>query len=372
MNLFDDIDRERREHTPNVYSGFVLLNRDVSPEAQHLRNRLESWFEKFPASSKKDVRARFRSIDVHEGALFELFLHELMIRLGCTVEVHPQIMGSDKNPDFLVCHGDKGFYLEATGVGQRVGPFTHNNNEQDVIDKLRTLCSPQFNLGIETTGTLSRTLSLESLVPQFRELLTSHDPDIVKRLIDNGGPVAGPSAKYESDGWSLEAWLIPISRSYDQTRQISVVFMSPRRTNSVEPVRKTLRKKSSKYGSPDLPLVVAVHTRDAFYNGRENDLEVLFGNEQISYSGESSWLSRKANGVWSRDRGDRIAAFLRCGSVDGRDLSRASVCIYVNPRRDEVALPDAIFRLSHGKVTNDCMIWSEGEEVAQLLDAQNH
>ena len=258
MNLFDDIDRVQTGIVSNVYSGFVLLNGDGSSDSQCLRNRLESWFEKFPASSKKDVRERFRSTnpETHEGALFELFLHELMTRLDCSVDVHPEVAGSDNRPDFLVCHGGKRFYLEATTVGQRDGPFTPNNDEQDAIDKLSTLCSPNFNLRIEMIGTLSRTLRRKHLVPRFAELLARHDPDTVLKLIDTGGLDSAPSAKYEADGWSIEAWLLPISsrsRRNDQTRRITVMHRRAKRTNSVEPVRNAATKKSKKYGNPNPP-----------------------------------------------------------------------------------------------------------------------
>ena len=377
MNLFDDIEREPYIDTPSVNSGFVFLNRDGSPTAHRLRNRLELWFDKFPASSKKDVRERFRSShsDTHEGALFELFVHELMIRLGCIVEVHPQMTDSDNRPDFLVCHGNKSFYLEATTVGRRRGPFTPNNNEQDAIDKLTALCSPNFNLRIEMTGTLSETIAKRHLVPRFAELLASHDPDIVKELIDNGRLDDAPSAKYEINEWSIEAWLLPISRlsrRSDQTRRITVM---PRRgafTNTLDPVRNALREKGGRYGQPDLPLVVAVHTRDMFYNGRRCDIEVLFGDEQISYFQETPRPSRKPNGVWSHGRGDRITAFLRCQRVDVWNLSRACVCLYVNPRQDDATLPDALLRLPHGKVNDGSVSWSEGEDIAQLLHTNNH
>ena len=377
MNLFDDIDRVQTGIVSNVYSGFVLLNGDGSSDSQCLRNRLESWFEKFPASSKKDVRERFRSTnpETHEGALFELFLHELMTRLNCSVDVHPEVAGSDNRPDFLVCHGGKLFYLEATTVGQRDGPFTPNNDEQDAIDKLSTLCSPNFNLRIEMIGTLSRTLRRKHLVPRFAELLARHDPDTVLKLIDTGGLDSAPSAKYEADGWSIEAWLLPISsrsRRNDQTRRITVMHRRAKRTNSVEPVRNAATKKSKKYGNPDLPLVVAVHTRDAFYNGQDCDLDVLFGDERITYSHETARSSRRPNGIWSGDGGRRISAFLRCQRVDVWNLSHAGVCLYTNPKQRHATLPDALFRLPHGKVSNDTMTWLEGEDIAQLLHTNNH
>ena len=120
MNLFDDIKREPTTSMSNLYSAFVAVNLDGSPGKQDLRDKLESWFQKFPTDGQNDLRRRFRSgrHEDHEGAFFELFLHELMINLGLKVEqVHPTLHDSRNHPDFMVCDGSKCFYLEAATTG---------------------------------------------------------------------------------------------------------------------------------------------------------------------------------------------------------------------------------------------------------------
>ena len=60
------------------------------PEFTPIRTLVESWYERFPAAARDDVRGGFRQNDerAHAGALFELFVHELLTRLGASVEVH--------------------------------------------------------------------------------------------------------------------------------------------------------------------------------------------------------------------------------------------------------------------------------------------
>ena len=127
MNLFDDIDREPSTSMSNLYSAFVAVNQDGSPGEQDRRDRLEGWFQKFPSDWQNDLRGRFRSDlhDAHEGAFFELFLHELLTNLGFKVEVHPTLPDSDGRPDFLVCDESECFYLEAATTGRR-GPPGHS------------------------------------------------------------------------------------------------------------------------------------------------------------------------------------------------------------------------------------------------------
>ena len=373
MNLFDDIKREPATRMSNLYSAFVALNQDGSPGQQSLRDRLESWFQRFPADSQNDLRGRFRSNlpYAHEGAFFEVFLHELLTYLGFKVEVHPTLPNSDDHPDFLVCDGSKCFYLEAATTGKKSGPFTLTNPEQEVIEALRTLTSSDFNLLIETTGELSKSIRKEPLLSKFNKLLLErHDPDEIKATIDAYGSDAAPSAQYDPDGWSIQAWLSPIShpaRSPNQTRRIGVSFKTARRTNSIDPVRNKIKEKGRKYRDPQLPLVVAVNTRDSSYNGRQCDMEVLFGNEGIVYVNDVAELSRETNGLWSTGRGTRIGALLSFQRADIWNFRYASGCLYVNPSQYGLALPEALFRLPHGDVIQGKMTWSDGIDIGQLL-----
>ena len=186
MKLFDDIDREPATSMSNRYSAFVAVNQDGSPGEQDRRDRLEGWFQKFPRASQNDLRGRFRSNrhDAHEGAFFELFLHELLTSLGFKVEVHPTLPDPGDHPDFLVCDGSKCFYLEATTPGRRSGPFTPTKTEEEVIEALGTLTSPDFNLLLEIAGELSHSPRKGPLRSKFQKLLTQgHDPDEVKATV---------------------------------------------------------------------------------------------------------------------------------------------------------------------------------------------
>jgi hypothetical protein len=375
MRLFDDIQREPATSMSNFYSAFVAVNQDGSPGEQDRRDKLESWFQKFPSDGQNDLRGRFTSVrpDAHEGAFFELFLHEILTNLGFKVEVHPTLPNSDNRPDFLVCDESKCFYLEATTTGRRSGPFTLTNTEQEVIEELEKLTSSDFNLLIEITGELSQSIRKAPLRSKFKKLLLQgHDPDEVKATMDACGCAAAPSAQYEADGWSIQAWLSPISRPARrrcQTRRIQVNFKRARWTNSIDPVRNKIKEKGKEYGDPQLPLVIAVHTRDPFYNGQQCDMEVLFGNEGILYVDDVPELGCEPNGVWSRGHGTRIGVFFSLQKADIWNFPYASGCLYVNPSQSGIVLPEALFRLPHGNVIQGEMIWSDGVDIGQLLSS---
>ena len=375
MRLFDDIQREPATSMSNLYSAFVAVNQDGSPGEQDRRDKLESWFQKFPSDWQNDLRGRFTSVlpDAHEGAFFELFLHEILTNLGFKVEVHPTLPNSDDRPDFLVCDESKCFYLEATTTGRRSGPFTLTNTEQEVIEELEKLTSSDFNLLIEITGELSHSRRKAPLRSKFKKLLLQgHDPDEVKATVDSCGRDAAPSAQYETDGWRIQAWLSPIScpaRIRCQTRRIKVSFKRARRTNSIDPVRNKLKDKGKNYGDPQLPLVIAVYTRDMFYNGRQHDMEVLFGNERILYVDDVPQLDCEPNGVWSMGHGTGIGAFFSVQKADIWNFPYASGCLYVNPSQSGIALPEALLHLPHCNVIQGKMTWIDGVEIGQLLSS---
>ena len=80
-----------------------FLRRAPIPHCQ-IRDRCEQWFQQIPEGKKADfcVAEIHRSTDdsAHDGAFFELFLHELFTVLGCGVDFQPSIGG--KTPDFLL------------------------------------------------------------------------------------------------------------------------------------------------------------------------------------------------------------------------------------------------------------------------------
>ena len=372
MNLFDHTICEPTTSMSNPYSTFAAFNQDGSLETQNIRNKLEHWFQKFPSSSQNDLRSRFRSNrpDDHEAAFFELFLHELLTNLGLKIEVHPTLPDSTRHPDFLVCEGRKYFYLEAATTGKKSGPYTPTKIEQQIIEKLRKLTSPNFNLSIEMIGTLSKSIKTERLLRKVTTLLQKHQPDEVEAIIHTQGSNAAPSEQEAHEDWSIKVWLSPISapaRRPNQIRPVTVNFMKAKFTNAIDPVKNKLQEKSTSYGNPQIPLVVAVHTQDPFYTGQESDMEVLFGKERIVYVDGSPQRERAPNGAWSGGHGRRIAAFFRVQKADIRNFPHASGCLYINPSQPNIDLPAALLRLPHANSIYGNMTWSDGINIGQLL-----
>ena len=380
MKLFDDLEQDDQGSNKNQESPFDFLNK--SGPHNFIRSILESWFKGFPTRGQADLRARFRSNDQqnHEGAIFELFLHALFVRLGCLLEVHPGVRGTTTKPDFRVRHGEEYFYLEATSIGRQQSVFTPNNNEEDAIQKLETLTSPYFNVLFNSEGELSKTLGKNTVCRPFKKLLNDHQPEEVRRQIEQGGRLAAPSETIKHGSWRLQGWLAPISHQQggisDEDRRIKTYHAIAKRTDAVHPIRKVLEEKSKKYGSLDGPIVVAVNAQDPFYNGKLNDLDMLFGDEQLIYDKEnpdrSPQIERKKNGLWSRSRRHPIDVVARFQRIDVFNLLHASACLYFNPDKTSTVMSDVLLRLPHAKVGNGEIRWVEGENITRILGIRSN
>ena len=378
-SLFDDMKRtDARSRQPNE-PFFAYLNRSADREATEIRGRLESWFGGFPVRARDDVRGRFREDDdrAHRGATFELLIHELLIRLNCTVEVHPKISGTGSRPDFLARYGDCPFYVEATVIDPKESPFACNPLEEDALAKINSLTSPYFYIFTKVNGKLLSAPTREQVVQPFTSLLDAYNPDEVQRLIDEGGLMAAPSRKIECGAWSLQGWLVPMSPGKRGDRRSRTLIIGPARSEIVDcstSVQRAVRKKAGKYGALDAPLVVAANVRDPFFD-KESAMEALFGKEQITYVEERpdlpTKLGRKPDGVWIQGgyqpRYTRLDAVWMFSNVVPWNLCSMSNCLYVNPFARDMKLPDVLYRLPHARAHEYEIRWSEGENIGQMF-----
>ena len=179
-------DSSPKRATESLYH---YLARSPDPHAAYIRNRLQIWFSKYPPDHSKDLRNRFRSADDpnHRGALFELFIHELLLGTGCKLEAHPTIENVPTTPDFLVETSTDRFFLEATTVDLQDGPVTFSRQEEDCFEKINSLTSDRFALSVTVYGKLKCSLSRQRLASHISPMLDSCDYDHAKDLYTRGG-----------------------------------------------------------------------------------------------------------------------------------------------------------------------------------------
>lgn len=149
MRLFDEVDRHDKGPARYAEPQFPYLNRSARVMFSRTRQVLEAWFSRYPVSGQADLRPRFRSRNdaQHRAAFFELFLHELLLRLDHDVTIHPSpSQASTRRPDFLAESPSGGcFYMEAvvaTDESEEDGAARARMNV--VYDALDRLDSPNW------------------------------------------------------------------------------------------------------------------------------------------------------------------------------------------------------------------------------------
>src|ERR1044072_1389727 len=117
MRLFDEVNRKthrpKTEHEPL----FDYYNISARRTVVAFRELVEAWFQRYPQDVRKEFRGRFRSpIDAHHrGAFFELYLHELILSMGFTIDIHPKMNErTTTQPDFIVSKNEQPCFYLAT------------------------------------------------------------------------------------------------------------------------------------------------------------------------------------------------------------------------------------------------------------------
>jgi hypothetical protein len=378
MPLFDDGTRTEMRVKLEMESSFDYLNKSARPAVEAFRERTEDWFQRFPRSGQIDLRARFRSpIEVqHQGAFFELYVHELVRRNGFGLEVHPEISGTRHHPDFLVSSDQNArFYLEATVAG--VPSLDEQSAEArvaQVYDSLNSLDSPTFFLRVQVRGAPNSPPPTRGLRRELTAWLARLDPDEIGEFYRLQNYDDLPAYEWEHDGWMVT--FTPIAKSVDARgregiRPIGVIMPEARSLNTHGDLKEAIERKSKKYGNLDLPYVVAANLF-AMHCDNVDVMNGLFGQETTvftqladgTYRAESG--SREPNGVWFGRRGPRntlVSAVLVVANLSPWSMSAVTPELFLNPWALNMldasgwSLPQCIPDLSLGRVEHrpgDC------------------
>lgn len=355
--LFDDSVRKYPGRINLRESLASFLSRLDSSEAERIRKTCNDWFHDYSQDAMEgdinDFLSRFfkNKVDQHHAAWFELCVHQMLVQLGFTVDVHPGLHASAKRPDFAASADGSRILVEATTV-RRPGPITP---EMDAESKLMRLELGNFWATVENIeGTLDRLLTRAELDREFRKFFNSHDPDDVQRSVDAYGDRALPTAKIRFDDWVLTVSLLPAgpgSRAKSQGR-VAPWSLPDLLEPSVQSVQRTIKSKEQHYGQTVDPLILAVNVHAYEFNPIDLGREILFGR----------------GGIWSLRRRNRsnVAGVLFFAYTDWVSVPNTKACLFLNPMIVPAALPPTLLRLPHA-LGPDGSVRKDGEPVARIL-----
>jgi hypothetical protein len=338
-----DLTRKQRSEPEYVY-----LDRSGREEAVRIRQTLETWFSHYPDSHKRDLRRRFQTeVDMHfDSAFFELYLHELLLCRGYSVEVHPVISpGGGKKVDFgATARGEGKVLLEAslaTGTpAVERGAQARMNALWDAVDQIE---SPNFFLYTRSHGAPGTLPRLRQWKKDIEKWLEGLDPDEVGLLLTSQRTGELPRKRFHHAGRVVEFVAYPKAlgkRGKPGVRPIGMQSFGLGLCRAKEAIREAVLKKGQRYGRHAGPYIVAVN---ALVLGLDEDdvLEALFGTQrhQVSIdslsSGKPDVQAQNAlDGVWfgpSGPRYTRVSGALVAYNVSPWNVGSRDLRLYLNP-----------------------------------------
>lgn len=350
QTLFDDI--ERTDATPATHqeSDFEFLNRVAGVYWEHPRALMQEWLDRIPGEQEyNDLLQRFRSRDNEQfrSAFLELYLHEILVRSGYTVEIHPEVPGSNRRPDFLAARDDLRFFVEAIAPGSAPADKAAAQRRAVLFDTVNRLNDPNFLLWLVELDEGKSPPASARLRKDLRRWLGELDPD---------APWVGkeaPTRRWKHDGWAVTFRAIPKKPEARGTKlndraigvygHTGVDFI-----NDAPAIKKALMAKHREYGDLGAPFIVAVGTY-SHDTDRWHSSNALYGHiaVQIGEAPDGSTVTeevRQPDGFFGTPpewTNRNVSGVLLVNQLMPYHVQRAETTLWRHPNPDH-ELPEAI------------------------------
>jgi hypothetical protein len=375
MNLFDDFARTDPAPRHGNEDDFAFLNRAATPFWHSVRELLVAWFSRYPSEQAGELRKRFRSKlpGDHWGAWWELYLHELLLRLDYEIKLHPELPDSSKTPDVELRRGTSRLFLEASVV------FSGLESRQDpappwLIEAIDQTTAPDFFVRVVEVRAGEQQLRERQISDRLQRWLDRLDPDQAAQDHEQG--LGFPQETITLRGWEvvLEAW--PVKQEARGEPGHRVYGAGPIQTgyaNDIEQLKSKLKAKAGRYGRPEIPLVTAVLCVSPVMNSLDIE-QALFGREtfQVSVDGPpTSKLVRQRNGFWMYSSGpqnQRVSAVLAGVGLAPWSVPRVSPYLWLNPWADHSFRENWPFPHATANERGDIVHSESKSKMAALFD----
>jgi hypothetical protein len=344
MLVFDDGPWDLSGGADHLVSHFDYLNSSDRVEASRVRTVLEEMVGRYPPAAQDGLRHRLRSIDdnTHLSAFFELALHDLVLRVGCTVlEVEPDLQETRRSPDFLVetPQGQR-FYLEATlATGRSRSEEGGERRLREALQAIESVHSTDFFLDLHISGTPTAPVRGRQIRRRLESWLHGLDYEQVRRIW-NGDAGGIPVFTYEQHGVRFRISAVPrrLSRgSLQGSRAIGSRMLAPLSVQPLEPIRNAILDKATRYGQLDAPYVVAVNAMSD-YADADDAIDAVFGTPgtliRRTADGYEDHPGRERDGVWLGAGGPtktRVSAVFSTERLNPWSLAQRRARAILNP-----------------------------------------
>lgn len=310
MELFKARARTDRSPRRPDEPSFAFLDRTGSDFFVPVRELLQRWLNALPAEDRPGVAGNLSSgeDDMFDSAFWELYLHRMLTGAGHDVEIHPDVPGISKHPDFLV-HGHEPFYVEAVSVGYSPGKRSSERRLHDVEAVLGEARVDGWTLSFNWQRIGSQPLKATRLRAQLLSWLSGlsrdHQLQARQHLNQPGHSPKLPLLVFDEAGWKLDFTALPVSSNRVPLVSISGAGRASSPNN--EPgLCRVLSNKSRRYGDGlPYPLVTAVLSNTEFPTRLYEIQPTLYGGHWLGPAQVADFTELSSEGHWRTNRGWR-------------------------------------------------------------------
>src|ERR1700688_840659 len=370
--LFENRERTRKEPLRRGESLFEFYDSCGSRGYDELRSVVNSWLAQMPTDERKKFITRMRYGGDREfgSSLSELSLHAFILGSGYRANLHPEVPGSAKRPDYAATDqkGAPLAYVEVTTVNPPAAQIAEMNRENPVynaIDAAQIPAGSALGYSLVRAGKTS---------PALRPLVA----DIERWARDNAeaAKTKEVSKTFTAGDWTIEIELYSGGSNPESTsRAIGVAGMRGGMIAPHKDLRAVLEDKSRKYGMLDRPYLIAVADgKDQLFNKDSVNLaltEAVFGDEITQFKNGTAHVTHAKNGFWHGPNGLRnrhVSGVLLLPETNLWKLreEKWQPVLAVNPWAER-QLPDALRPMRRLEEHNVRWALREGELFANVV-----
>jgi hypothetical protein len=374
MKLFDtDIVRKVRyaDYSEPTYK---YLNTSDREGLSAIRAMLEEWFSKYPDSERDEFIERFRNNKDSQfySAFFELLVHELLLRLGYEVDIHPKLKNNPSRPDFLVqSQTGEEFYVEvATFTGMTTEEEAQEKNMNRIIDTINEIKTYNFFIKLNIIKYPKHSISAIKIKESLERELEGLNPDICAAMINTYGFDALPKWRFFDEDFEFEFTPIPKDKQFRTeltSKPIGSISGKVEWMNYKGELKKTLKKKS-KYGNLGKPYILALNYLSSF-SPYHRIIDTLYGTLNYdTYSNQET--PRNNDGVWSSNiisAYRNISGLLFINELYPWATHFQDFKLYLNPWA-KIPYNGKLFYFPYMECNNGRIAEHEGSKLSELLE----
>lgn len=358
MLLFDDKVRTLEGPSPYNADIYRYYNDSAREDVGIVRNLLESWFKTYPEEHKDDFKAGFKA--AMAPGFYELYIYTLFTALGYDLEVHPELPGTAKRPDFKATKNKDYFYIEVKYLTMSSAIEKNAERKKNaVLDAIDKIDASNFLLMLEEI--IFKDISQpsgKSIIRFFNQELSKYNPDDYTALLEKHGFDGMPAIIYDDEKITIKTKLLPKSSKYRGTNSRSIALHPSVAVwgNDSDDIKSALEAKAVRYGKFNAPFIICLNKQNVGLDKIEVN-EALHGKLRISWS--TNPLNRDER--WEYDGTGLF------GSKVNPKFTRLSA-VYITNANDANLAMNADHVLTHNPFAQFPLELSIGKKIKELLN----